>query len=252
MKIHKFVTNIWNGLLGESADLIVAHLDDYPALVKGKLLKIKFSVADLTARLRDAICQQKVKSRLDELDNNCDTSYTALAGMARNLRKIARRNPNVAYAGAVETVMEVLLRYRYRRRRDYKSQSYYTESFIAALAEPEVARAMSLMPTLMDAYDMLVADQRAFLTEMKEYNNRWNARPEAATSIARRLLRVLNTQLIPYLNAAVAVDEEHYGDLALSVATLVSDANRLVYRHSKDYKEKSEEEMVEEPEAQDE
>lgn len=236
MKIKKMNKSIWISLLGRVADLLVKNLSDYQSLLTDRLAMIHQSITTLVKDLNSALCYEKVKSYLNELDNNCTASYAAVRGIVFSLRKIADRNKSVTYANALDNVIKIMKRYKFVCRRDYKSQSFYLDSFIADMSEQGMAPDIALIPGLEDALTTLINDQNVFVAELKDYKNRWNKRPESATSIAKKLYSVINFQLIPYMNASMQADPVNFTDLGREFAVIIRDANRLVYTHSKKYK----------------
>ena len=83
------------------------------------------------------------------------------------------------------------------------------------------------------AFAALRAAESAFLAETKAQNDQKIGAGENASSVKKRLVSLLNDQLIPYLNVASVAVPADYGAFADAVAVLVQKANAVVVQRSK-------------------
>lgn len=229
--IQKLNYAIQVGELGTLAMAIGERHDEFAANFAGD--KVMDAVMSGEKKETDAIItaikRTKNASRADELDAARDNAFTALGDTAKAYLLLGA----AAEKETAREILTVLEKYRGIAHLNNANESAQLASLFKDADAPLLKTKIEALPNLEAAFAALRAAESAFLAETKAQNDQKIGAGENASSVKKRLVSLLNDQLIPYLNVASVAVPADYGAFADAVAVLVQKANAVVVQRSK-------------------
>lgn len=196
------------------------------------LSKIFAELIPLFGQLSQAIKRMKAESELEEKDELRDNAVRGVFFAVQ----AASYQPNAAIQSAAQSVSKVLDKYGLSMiSESYAVESGLVDSLLSELAKPAIQTAVAAIPGCADLVAQLQAAQADFEASSLTYEQEKGKEGQLdnATTLKNAVVKQLNARLVVYLNAMQTVDVETYGNLANTIAQIISDNNITVRKRHK-------------------
>nr|WP_319399179.1 DUF6261 family protein [uncultured Carboxylicivirga sp.] len=184
---------------------------------------------NVSINLNEAIKRSKSKSILEEKDNDRDTKY-------RNFYHLISGNthhPDTAISEPALQIQVILDKYGLEiTSESYASESSMFNSFINDMKSDEMQQALQAISGGVASFEAFEQSQNNFNTTFIEHkeDKANEGTYENASTLKREAIKIINYQLIGYLQTLQEIDEENFGDFARKVDQIITDSNSKVKR----------------------
>ena len=203
------------------------------AVCTDALLKKAFSeLAALTSQATTTLNSEKVTSKLEELDAECDTCVRTLGTVLTGYAAL----PIAAKQTAAQALLAVFNRYgKSITTANYATETTLIASLLEDLSAEDLQSHIEALDGVAEAISALQAAATAFKTANTEYNKATSAAKakETASELKKSMLTCINDKIIPYLSAVSLIDAETYAEFASEIENEVNRANASTAKHSK-------------------
>lgn len=175
-----------------------------------------------TAALTTSINRTKTTSNLSALDERRDALLEELSDVVSGLRHSRKESKKAA----ANEVSAILAKYRGISRLSIANESGQMKSLLEDLdgVKTKIAELDDAAAIITD----LRAAENAVIAELNKIDADKIASGASASEIKKRLVSIINDELVPYLNVAKLLKGDVYGDFADSVAASITRANATV------------------------
>ncbi len=181
--------------------------------------------------LTAAINRLRVASALDEKDELRDNSVRSLYYFILGIT----HHPDLKISESAKQLFKLLEHYGLSiTGENYASESSFINSLLNDLNKPDaqsaiadISGASELIATIQTAQTDFEQTRIAYEEEKAQQGNFENA-----TNLKMQLVKLINEQLLVYLQAMMLVNESTYGEFGRTVAEIISTANEAVNRRS--------------------
>ena len=185
-----------------------------------------------TSLLSAAIKRMKAESVLEEKDAVRDDRFRALYYLVQGLVY----HPEPAIKDAAGRVSKVFDHYGLSvTGESYATESSLISSLLADLAKPNLQPDIAALTGCAELITSLQTAQDEFEATRLEYEEEkaQEGTQSNATELKKKVLVIINDQLVVYLKAMLMVDAETYGGLGRTIAEIIADNNEVVKRRTK-------------------
>lgn len=198
----------------------------------GNMVKIMTALKAFLVLLSAAINRLKEKSEQSSYDAIRDETVVALYYLLMGFS----HNPKEKIKAAAISLLEIFEQYGLKMQDEsYTTQSSLVNSLLDDYAQPEALANIAILPQGTEYVAALKEAQSNFENIRLSYEEARGEEgtQENATSIKKEVLKIINKQLVPYLNVMVQLDETTYEPYAATVAEIISTTNMAVKRRRK-------------------
>lgn len=205
-------------------------VEEYPKAKEDRFWEaISAKNAAKTEKLVVAINKTKTVSGLSDADAVRDGVISSLFSALEGYKKL----PIAAKAKSAAAVLSVADKYRGIARLDLASESTQIKSLLTDLSAEAIASEIKNLDGVAEIVESLKEAEASFEEAEKSLTIGKTEGGDTASAVRKELLSVINDELVPYLNVAVRLDEETYGELAKKIAHEISEANSKVVLRAK-------------------
>lgn len=190
------------------------------------------SLENESALFSSAIKRMKAESDLEEADEKRDQSDRGLYYLVLGFT----HHPDATIKAAAEKIYAVLENYGLSMLSDsYATESSLINSMLGDLAKPALQDSIAALSGCAELIATVKADQENFEAARItwEEEKAEEGTQDNATAIKKRVIALVNDQLVVYLRAMEQVDVETYGAFARTVAEIIADNNETVKKRRK-------------------
>jgi uncharacterized protein (DUF697 family) len=191
------------------------------------------TLGDETNLLLEAIKRSKSESVMNVKNLTRADKTRALFYLVKG----ALYHPEPVVSTAAQEVDKVLEKYGLTEitSESYDIVSSLTNSMMGDLAAAELQASIAAISGCAGVITALQAAQEDFVQAYAAYqqDKAEEGELETASEIKKRVLGIINEQLVVYLRAMVKVDEPGYGGFAATVTQIIDDANENIKRRDK-------------------
>ncbi|MCU4177819.1 DUF6261 family protein [Carboxylicivirga sp. N1Y90] len=230
-KIEKIITNTRSA---EANDLCtsISSVIDKAGIDDPHLSATKAEIDASNLSLTQSIKKDKAESVLDERDDSRDAVYRSIL----HLNKGYLHHPDTKVKESATHAEAVIEKYGFELTdATYSAQSALVDSFMADMAQTELATDLAVLPGISGLLEQLSQEQASFkLAESELLAARSNEQQASnATAVKKDLLKLVNNKLVVYLRAMLQVNPAQYKDVATQIALLIDKSNTVVKRRRK-------------------
>lgn len=202
---------------------------DHNRVEDEQLARIITDLRKQSDQMTTAIGQEKTASNLEALDLVRDTNWTDLYYMVQgythapdeNMRKAAEKLSAITEKYGLAVIHE-----------SYSAQTAYMETALESLEGNELQAAARELPCIAELIAMIRRSQSEFHEAKVRLQE---AQAEEANRISaserkKKILQIINSQLLTYLEAMKMIMPDRYNKFAELVAEIIGDANVNVRR----------------------
>lgn len=190
------------------------------------------ALGDSSARLTAAVNRTKAESELEQKDEVRDNKLRAFYYLTNGYLY----HPDPAVQNAAGEVMKITDKYGLAvTAENYSAESSLITSLLGDVADPSLQPSVSALSGCAE----LIAALQAAQTDFEQTRLAWEAEKasestqENATAVKNEVVELINEKLVVYLSAMELVDGASYGNLARTVAQIISDNNEVVKKRRK-------------------
>ena len=202
-------------------------LSDHPHLVK--IIK---NLINVSINLNEAIKRGKSKSILEEKDNDRDNKYRSFYYLISG----NTHHPDSTISKPALQIQAILDKYGLEIvKENYSSESSMLTSFINEMKSDVIQQALQPISGGLASFKALEKSQNNFDTTFIDHkeDKASEGTYRNASTLKREVIKIINNQLIGYLNTLQQIDEENFGEFARQVDQLITDNNQIVKQRLK-------------------
>jgi hypothetical protein len=190
------------------------------------------SLVSETKRLTAAIKRSRSESELEERDEMRDTTIRDIYYLTTGLM----HHPEPEIRAAAEVVMNEFDKYGLAMvSESYEVETSHVSSMLEDFTKPKVQVAIALLTGVAQLITELDAAENDFEQTSITYDEEKakEGAMENATNIKKEVVKLINENLLVYLNAMVIVNAAKYGGFSQTVAQIIEDNNVAVRKRRK-------------------
>lgn len=193
------------------------------AVKSDELLKsVIDALGKLSAQMSLSIYQDKIVSDLDNADALRDEALRKFGKLLDGYSVF----PIESRSESAKRLLEVYNKYRKTIIDEtYATESALIKSLLTDLSESSMVSASQKLDGVPELIDSIRAAEDEFLLANDIYITSRANKLESATSLKKVMIKIVNDQLIPYVNAVSLIDHKTYGALAQQIEIEIQRAN---------------------------
>ncbi len=182
--------------------------------------------------LTTAINRSKAESNLDKKDVKRDEKVKALYYIMLGFS----HHPDPAMKLSANNLLAVFSKYGLKMTQtSYATESALIDSMLEDFADPDLMMDIDMLSGCTETITEIQSTQNDFKTAHFNWEEKkaQQGLTLCATDIKKKVIACINDKIVLYLNAMQQADAVTYGELAQTVAQIISDNNEIVKKRSK-------------------
>lgn len=189
-------------------------------------------IEEQSDKLIQAIDKDKVRSNLEEIDAQRDEAVRSIGNLLGGYQSIPLPSLK-AYAQRLSSVFE-----KYGARitgYSYTEESAKIDALLKDLSDEKLSDAITGLQGVREAITHLDTQQKSFAKVRAEYEAKLTTAKseDAAYSMRKPLLNLINKNFITYLEAMALVNKDNFGVFIAKVSEIIESVNVVVKARSK-------------------
>ncbi len=210
--------------INTSASLIINILTKHHFTNDHYLSEIIDKLLQQNNKMTETLKEEVVRSTLAPLDNQRDKSARAI--FLEIKAKLLWPDENIV--NAAETIMEILDKYGMEvLNMSYGSESKYLNTLLEDFKKPHIIAAINILPGFYTLIEQLEKDQIIFEEAYHDYISKRTKQRNmlSASKIGEVVRKIVNNELIKYIDVMSEVKPQIYKHCADEVETVIRDNN---------------------------
>ncbi|MFV0553611.1 MAG: DUF6261 family protein [Mangrovibacterium sp.] len=231
-KILAIISNSSNGEVDATGNAMVMALKKKDWTGIPVMETLVGSLEELRTQLNEAIKRGVKESELDEKDQARDGALSAFYYLIKGFSMTENDSLSVA-----QQVLDKLDHYGLTKttQANYANESAYINSLITDLETEPLKSSLNVMIYATTSLQKLKDAQADFEQTYDEYMEAMAelGSLKSATTLKKELVKVINQDLVSYLNLMTKMDAATYGEISIKVGEIINDNNERVNRRRK-------------------
>lgn len=217
----------------DTSDRLLQLYAKETALKNESFLKPLFAeMQNLSDRITEAIRRDRALSDLEDADAMRDKAVTAIFKIVDGYAHI----PVAAMSEPAERVQKILSNFGLAiTRKNYATESSLIEAMLTDFRQTDIGADISELPGLEQAVTVLHDTQSDFTEKRVMYEKTKAAEKlgENAIMLKKPLVELINSKMVPYLEAMQLADPAKFSGIASGAAQVIADTNTAIEQRTK-------------------